>query len=221
MTRLVLVRHGESNVTLRRVIGGPLTCDGLSPLGLQQSERLRDRWSATPELSADLVLASGYPRAIETAEVVAPALGGLSVVAAPGFGEHDPGPECDGLSYTEFIERYNPGPDLWQDDDPFATTFPGGETVAAFHYRVGAALRSVVDDHEGSTVVIFCHGGVIDAILRQALRAPSTGSFQVHTLNTSISELTLVKRNMWRLIRYNDAAHLAGLPLHTDLTPRD
>ena len=215
MTRLVLVRHGESNVTVRRVIGGMRSCDGLSPLGIQQAERLRDRWLANPEFEPDALIASGYPRAIETGEIVSSALGGLPVVPDEGFGEHDPGPECDGLRYSEFVERYHPSDDVWDDDDPFATTFPGGETIAAFHYRVGTALRRLLDEHADETLVVFCHGGVVDAVLRQALRAPAMGGFQIHTVNTSITELELVKRNLWRLVRYNDAAHLAGLPKHT------
>jgi probable phosphoglycerate mutase len=221
VTRLVLVRHGESNVTVDRVIGGPRTCSGLSPLGRQQAERLRDRWAANAEFSVDVLLASQYPRAIETAEILAPAIGGLAVVRDEGFGEHDPGPECDGLTYQEFTERYTDGTAGWDSGDPFATTFPGGETVASFQFRVGSAVRRTMDLYEGRTIVIACHGGVIDAVLRLALKAPGMGQFQVHTRNASITELMLVKPNMWRLVRYNDAAHLAGLPANTVPFPGD
>lgn len=218
MTRLVLVRHGESNVTVNRIIGGPRTCNGLSPLGRQQAERLRDRWAANPEFEVDVLVASQYPRAFETIEIVNPALGNLPIVRDEGFGEHDPGPDCDGMSYVEFVERYPEQSQQWDAHDPFATTFPGGETVAAFQYRVGAAVRRLVEAHEGRTVVVGCHGGVVDAVLRLALKAPGMGAFEINTLNTSITELVLVRPNMWRLVRYNDSAHLAGLPAHT---PRD
>jgi probable phosphoglycerate mutase len=216
VTRLILVRHGESNVTVARIIGGPRTCNGLSALGRQQAERLRDRWLAHPEFPADVLIASQYPRALETMQIVAPALGGLPIVRDEGFGEHEPGPECDGRSYQEFIERYPELSKRWDDHDPFATTFPGGETVAAFQFRVGTALRLLVDAHEGKTVVVGCHGGVIDAVLRLALKAPAMGVFEIHTLNTSITEMVLVRPNTWRLVRYNDTAHLAGLPAHTN-----
>ena len=216
MTRLVLVRHGESTVTVKRVIGGPRTCTGLSPLGRQQAERLRDRWAATEEFTPDVLLSSQFPRAIETAEIIAPSLRGLTVIRDDGFGEHDPGPECDGLTYKEFMERSDLGVDAWDSGDPFATTFPGGETVAAFHYRVGSALRRTVDMYAGQTIVIACHGGVVDSVLRLVLKAPSMGGFQIHTLNASITELELIKPNLWRLDRYNDTAHLAGLPASTD-----
>mgnify|MGYP003334228632 FL=1 len=91
MTRLILVRHGESNVTVQRIIGGPRTCTGLSDLGRQQAERLRDRWASTGEVEADVLIASQYPRAYETAQIVAPALGDLPIVRDDGWGEHEPG----------------------------------------------------------------------------------------------------------------------------------
>lgn len=212
MTKLVLVRHGESNTTVARIIGGPRTCSGLSPLGMLQAERLRDRWNAHPEFAADALIASQYPRARETAEIIAPALGGLGIIEDPGFGEHDPGPECDGLTYGDYVSRFKIGQDVWDSDDPFATTFPGGETVASFQFRVGSALRRVIDTWPDQTVVVACHGGVVDAVLRLALKAPAMGTFEIHTLNTSITELQLVKANVWRLLRYNDCAHHAGLP---------
>jgi probable phosphoglycerate mutase len=207
-TRLVLVRHAESMVTVNRVIGGPRTCVGLSPFGREQAEALRDRLAATGEITADALYASAYPRAIETAEIIAPALGGLDVKVDEGFGEHDPGPDCDGMTFDAFVERYG-HPD-WQ-GDPHAVTFPGGETIAAFHHRVGVALRAVLERHSDQSLVVVCHGGVVDAALRMALRTPPTGNFEVRTLNTSITELVLLRPGHWRLERYNDHAHLAAL----------
>ncbi len=217
MTRLVFVRHGESQVTVDRVIGGHRTCSGLSALGRLQAERLRDRWTANPEFQAALVVASQYPRAQETARIVLPALGDLPLQIDAGFGEHDPGPICDGMTYTEYVERFSPPQGGFHDDDPFASIFPDGETVAAFAFRVGAAVRRLTeaDGEASSTIVVFCHAGVVDTVLRQALKAPATGAFEIRTLNTSITEVELVRANRWRLHRYNDAVHLAGLPAET------
>lgn len=210
-TKLVLIRHGESVSTVSRRIGGHRTCGGLSPLGRQQAERLRDRLAATKELGADVLYSSQYPRARQTAEIIAPALGGLKILEDEGFGEHDPGEICDGMSYEEFIATY--GQHDWS--EPFAETFPGGETIAAFHFRVGRAMHGALTEHAGSTIVVACHGGVIDYLFRFLLRMPSTGAFQLHTLNTAITEFQHVLPHTWRLGRYNDAAHLAGLPAET------
>ncbi len=206
---MIYVRHGESKVTVARMVGGPRTCTGLSELGVQQAERLRDRWRTAPEFVPDVVIASHYPRARETASIVAEAFGAPDVVVDEGFGEHDPGPECDGLPWGVFMERHGVGA---FDGDPFDVTFPGGETLAAFHYRVGSSIRRTIEQHRGGTVLVVCHGGVIDAALRQALRTTSTGGFWINTLNTSITELQLDDRGIWSLRRYGDSAHLAGLP---------
>jgi probable phosphoglycerate mutase len=177
-----------------------------------QSERLRDRFLRHNEIPADALISSSFPRALETAQIIAPGLGSLPISVLPQWGEHDPGPQCDGMTYKDFIDLY--GMPDWE-TDPHAVTFPGGETVAEFHLRVGAALANTVRTYDGATVVVTCHGGVIDAILRTALRAPTTGFFEVHTLNTSITEVQHLRAGRWKLLRYNDAGHLSGLPEST------
>lgn len=204
-----MIRHGESNVTVRRVIGGHRTCDGLSPLGVEQTIRLASRLADTAEIRADAMITSGFARAIQTAEILVPALGSLELEVDPAFGEHDPGPEVDGMSFRDYIDRFG-APD-WS-GDPHVDVFPGGETMAEFHLRVGAAVSRLTKARGGSTIVIVCHGGVIDAMFRQLLRVPSTGGFELQTLNTSITEFVTGGEGLWRLVRYNDAAHLAGLP---------
>lgn len=218
-TRLVLVRHGESQVTVNRVVGGLATCSGLSDLGRQQAERLRERLAGARELVHDplaeselALYASSYPRAIQTAEIIAPSLGVSDVKIEPGFGEQDPGPDCDGMTFAEFVERYG-RPD-WE-TNPYGVSYPGGETVAAFDLRVGTTLSDVLDRHSGGTVVVACHAGVIDRVLRQLLRGPTSGVFELYTRNTSLTEFVLASSGKWRMVRYNDAAHLTGLPTHT------
>jgi probable phosphoglycerate mutase len=213
-TTLVLVRHGESNVTVNRVIGGYRSCTGLSELGRRQADRLRERLATTLELTADVLLSSNFPRAIETAEAIAPAFGNPTIEIDPGFGEHDPGPEIDGMTFEGYVERF--GTPDWT--DPNVEVFPGGETVAAFHRRVGDALASTLEVHRGKSIVVACHGGVVDATFRHLLRTASTGSFELHTLNTSLTEFTTAPSGEWRLKRYNDAAHLHGLPAETPRT---
>jgi hypothetical protein len=44
------------------------------------------------------------------------------------------------------------------------------------------------------------------------LRTPQTGGFEVRTRNCSMTELHEVRSGHWALLRYNDHAHLHGLP---------
>ncbi len=207
-TRLVLVRHGESRATIERFVGGPRSCTGLSDHGRRQAEALRNRLSAGHDVEATALFASNFPRALETANIIAPSVGSLPVSVDSGWGEHDPGPDCDGMTYDEFIERF--GMPRW-DGDPHDVVYPGGETIAQFHDRVMETLRRTVRKHEGGTIVIACHAGVIDAVMRHTLHMHQTGKFELHTQNTSLTELLHMQGSKWRLVRYNDAAHLNGL----------
>ena len=112
------------------------------------------------------------------------------------------------MTFDEFLERH--GLPDWE-VDPARRDVPGRRDVAEFHHRVGVALRGALDRHAGQTVVVVCHGGVVNAMLRMALRTPPTGIFELHTTNASITELVLVAPGRWRLERYNDHAHLAAL----------
>jgi broad specificity phosphatase PhoE len=217
-TRLVLVRHGESQVTVDRVIGGYRTCSGLSELGREQSGRLRDRLQSTGELEGGVLIASNFARALETAKIFGPAMGSAEPIEIAGFGEHDPGPDLDGATFAAYVEQFG-SPNFG--GDPHFDVFPGGETVAAFHLRVGSAMSQVLDEQAGKLIVVSCHGGVVDAIFRQLLRTAPTGIFDLWTTNTSITEFVLssdsaARDQRWRLVRYNDAAHLAGLPRATN-----
>ncbi|TML43349.1 MAG: histidine phosphatase family protein, partial [Actinobacteria bacterium] len=76
VTRLVLIRHGLAQCAVDSIVGGIKGCTGLAPDGRTQAERLRDRLLRTGELrDADAVYTSVLPRAIETAEIIAPGLG--------------------------------------------------------------------------------------------------------------------------------------------------
>lgn len=204
-TRLVLVRHGESQVTVDQVVGGHQGCTGLSPLGRKQAEALRDRLQRTGELAdAAALYASVLPRAVETASIIAPAVGSgsLDVVEDCGLCEIHPG-EADGLTWEEFRARYSLPQNRYT---PWA---PGSESWAGFVARVGQSLHGLAEAHAGSTVVIACHGGVVESSFVALGGMPIARPFDTYVTNTSLTEWVAESDTRWRLERYNDAAHLA------------
>jgi probable phosphoglycerate mutase len=218
-THLYLVRHGEAYANSENILAGMKTDRGLNDLGVTQAERLRDRLAATGEINADVLIASTLPRAMQTAQIIAPALG-LEIVPDDEVQEFNVG-QADGLNVMEYVERFGPFKDARQ--DPYTPLAPGGDSWGSFVTRVGAALHRIADTHEGKTVVIVCHGGVVDASLLLGLGmatiAPAVGQF--HTRNTSITEWERgvlshawegraeIKR--WRLLRYNDDLHVRDI----------
>ena len=215
VTKLLLVRHGESQVTVKGILGGEKTDTGLSPLGKLQAEALSDRWSGGGEPAVDALYSSTLPRAIETAEILGPQLGNLDLQLDEDLVEHRPG-EADGMRFDDLEARYGPIDFRTRPHRPFA---PGAESAAQFYHRASRGLDRVVSQNAGKCVVVACHGGVIDIAFRYFLDLPRNGTFDLHTLNTSITEFRVddsgPQRGRWRLQRYNDHAHLAGLPPET------
>ena len=208
-TRLAIIRHGEAFANVDSVIGGHKGCRGLTARGVAQAEILAARLVRTGELAGAAALwTSLLPRAIETAAILAPALGVSHVEQSCSFCERHPG-EADGLTWAEYEARYQrrglPG------DDPEFPTSPGGESWIGFLDRAAAALTSVAVNFPGQLVVVVSHGGVIDSSMIRFLGLAEHGNVvRLHPGNTSITEWHHTG-SRWRLVRYNDAAHLAGL----------
>jgi probable phosphoglycerate mutase len=219
-TRIVLVRHGEAVCNVSGVCGGPIGCKGLTDLGRSQAALLGDRLALTGELAgADALYASVLPRAIETAELLAPAL-----VAHDAEGERAKPPvpilECglcelhpggaDGLGWSEFTERFG---SLDWDANPHQPIAPGGESWAGFVNRVSGALDTLSARHVGQLVVVACHAGVIEASLLAKLPVAGGLDGARLQLRTNHASLTTweVDDGRWRLLGYNDTTHREGL----------
>ncbi len=207
-TRLVLIRHGESVAQVERFLSGHDTCRGLSDRGRGQAGALRDRFVASGELRpVDTLYTSNLRRAVETAEILAPALDGPAPVAECDWCELRAG-AAEGLTWDE-LETHHPPP--VDRDDPFCRWIPGAETWAEFFVRAGARLRRVAHEHAGERVVVVGHGGIVGAsFVALADASMRDGIALCHeTRNTSITEWRWTGRR-WRLVRFNDAAHLAS-----------
>jgi broad specificity phosphatase PhoE len=219
-TRIVLVRHGESLAQERRVVGGH-GCAGLSELGKRQVTALRDRLLDTGELADATVLYSSLmARAVQTAEILAPALGDLEIRQDCGFCEGHPVAGGDGMSWEEYDRRW-PEPAEWT---PESRRGPGGETYAEMRGRITARVGALAREHPGQTVVVACHGGVVLHTLFEWLRldpAGDSGRAWLDPVNSSLTEWRMAENPFSgkglpiQLVRFNDHAHLRG-----DLLPR-
>jgi probable phosphoglycerate mutase len=206
---MVLVRHGEAVCNVSGVCGGRRGCEGLTERGRRQVIGLRDRLLATGELAGtDALYASVLPRAVETAELLAPALAvagsgrGPEVIEECGLCELHPG-EADGLSWAEFTDRFGT---LDWDTDPDQPIAPGGESWTGFVNRVAESLDLVAADHPGQLVVVACHAGVVEASLLAKL--PVAGGLrgarlQLRTEHASMTTWE-IDGDRWRLLGYND-----------------
>jgi broad specificity phosphatase PhoE len=207
--RLLFVRHGDAHAGFHGVIGGVQGCAGLTELGRRQAGALRDHLAESRRVQPDILIASTLPRAIETAQIIAPALGLEIAGHEADLCEVHPG-EADGLTWAEYELHHGKFDMEAEPDRVFA---PAGESWNSFHDRVRLTLERFIDDHADQTVVAVCHAGVIMASMRILLGVPHPGTgAQLRPTNTGLTEWSYdPSRRRWTLHTFNDAGHLLGL----------
>jgi probable phosphoglycerate mutase len=207
---VAVIRHGEAYCNVENFIGGHAGCRGLTERGVRQAERLAQRLAETTELSgAAALVTSNLPRAYQTAEILAPVLAAKESFRTCSVCERHPG-EADGLTWAEFARRYErrslPG------EGPELPLSPGGETWVEFLDRAAGALVALAEAYPSGLAVVVAHGGIIDSSMIRFLGLPDHGaSVRLHPEHSSITEWQHTGER-WRLVRYNDAAHLLGHP---------
>jgi probable phosphoglycerate mutase len=222
--RLVLVRHGDAHAGFHGVIAGPRSCTGLTDRGREQTVALRDYLAVSGRVRADVLLSSVIPRAIETAEIIAPGLGIETFGRECDLCEVHTG-EADGLEWAEWGVRYGLFDMEAEPDRVFA---PEGESWNGFHQRVGQVLERLAQEYEGRTVVAVCHGGVIIASVRVLLGISQGGSgARVQPANTGLTEWEWDAEPVrWTLHSFNEVSpsspqHSADAGRTGQVTPRE
>jgi broad specificity phosphatase PhoE len=147
MTRMLLVRHGQSEWNAQGRWQGQAD-PPLSPLGRQQARQAVDRLG-----TVDLIVSSDLDRALTTAAILAEGLGVGPVLVEPRLRERSAG-EWSGLT-REQIEEEWPGY-LADHRRP-----PGFEPDDELAERTRAALDDIAAAHAGAEILAVSHGGVV------------------------------------------------------------
>jgi broad specificity phosphatase PhoE len=159
MTQLICLRHAEAENNVRQTMA-PSLDSPLTPRGRDQAaaaaEQLRHR-------SAVRVYCSTATRAIETATIIA-GPPGLDVIPLAALDEVEIGPEADPRdesTHAASAEALR----SWIVDQNLEVPFVGGETGASVVRRTAGALRAIVSDHPGETVIVVGHVASLTAAL--------------------------------------------------------
>ena len=155
MTKLIIIRHGESEANELGLIAG-WNDYKLTALGLEQAEETAAHLVATQKI--DVVCSSDLCRARVTAEACANKLG-LTVQTYPELRETYCG-EWEGITFAELEAR---------DTEAYAEfkrvqltyTIPGGENLWESGVRFYNKMLEIAKENEGKTVVVAAHGAVI------------------------------------------------------------
>lgn len=154
MTKLYIVRHGQSTANLGNVFLGQHNLD-LTELGAIQAKKtanyLKDK-------KVDVIFSSDLTRAVDTAKQTAE-LVGLPINIDIGLREIDGG-LWEEVHFNTLKEKY------YDNFVAFTTDIgnskiDGGESVAELYYRFLNAVTNIAKNNDGKTVFIFSHATCI------------------------------------------------------------
>lgn len=188
----------------REVSDGPADPE-LSADGHAQARLLADYLASE---AIDAIYTSPMKRAVQTAAAITAATG-ISVTEIDGVAEWD-----------RHSSEYIPVEELKATNDPrwqemMSGTWNADEEQAEFDARVHQSLEEVIGRHRGHTVVVSCHGGVINSYLARVLGLPTSQFFYPNY--TSIHRVAASSSGHRSILSINETSHLRGSGLLTGL----
>lgn len=198
MTRIILIRHGETAWNKVGRLQGTSNVL-LSPEGIRQAKLLAQH---APFHSVDAIYSSDLSRAITTAEILAEKFN-LPVIQERGFRETNFG-DWEGKLFTELMvvdgfEKFFTQPDRVHP--------PNGETFLECQARVLTSLEEIIADSPGQSVVIVSHGAVIRLMLCAALELPIRKMWAINQVNMAVNIIRVDGGNI-TIELVNSTAHL-------------
>jgi ribonuclease H / adenosylcobalamin/alpha-ribazole phosphatase len=201
-TRLFLLRHGQTELSVQRRYSGRGNPE-LTDLGRRQADAAAGYLAERGGIAA--VISSPLQRAYDTAQAVAKALGRADVVVDDDLIETDFG-AWEGLTFGEAAEADPAVHSRWLRDTSVAP--PGGESFDAVHARVRRARTRIIAEYGGSTVVVVSHVTPIKTMLRMALDAGPEILYRLHLDLASLSVAEFYPDGIGSVRLVNQTAYL-------------
>ena len=200
MTRLLLVRHGQSEWNAAGRIQGQIDIQ-LDETGRQQAQLIADRLAAEPVAA---IYSSPLQRAKATAEAIADRFN-LPVQLDPRLMEYDFG-VISGSTWKDVVENHPEFASRWL-EDPWAVPVADSEGRVNFAARVMSAVQDIMAQHPAEQVVVVAHGGTFGVYLTAMLGMDLNRRHPFHFGNTSLS-LVEVRDGAFHIHYLNNTCHL-------------
>lgn len=197
MIRILLIRHGDTELT-GRVLYGRMPGVHLSTEGHSEAEALAK--SIAARYRVDQIISSPLERAIETARHLADAVK-LPITTDAGIIELDYG-NWLGKSFEDIRESSH-----WHHYNRLRSLLgpPEGELMLEVQTRALNALRGIMEPHldrEDVTIAVVSHGDVIRSLLVLLLGMPLDNIYRMEVAPASLSEIVF-DGHYARVIRIN------------------
>ena len=157
MTKLILVRHGQSEANLTHRFAGHYNCD-LTEMGHLQAQKVADYLTANYNI--DKIYSSDLLRAYNTAVPTSQKLN-LDIEKNTTLREISAG-LWEGLLFEEIAVKYSNEFAVWNSDIANVVCNEG-ESVKSLYKRICSEITKICRENDGKTVLITTHATPIRA----------------------------------------------------------
>ena len=203
MTRIILIRHGETTWNIEGRYQGQEDTP-LSERGLKQGHLLAEGLRHIP---IDLCISSPLKRSLETCRFCA-RLHGLDVATDERLLEINHG-KWEGVLAGDIAAAYPAEFAMWH-TKPHLVQMPGGETLEDVRRRARLAFDEYAEKYPDKTVLVAAHDAVNKAIICDLMGMGLERFWQIKQDNTCINVLEY-KDGVWRAVLLNSTNHLGFL----------
>lgn len=175
-TTLILVRHGKTEWNKLGKVQGQTNI----PLSVEGKEEAKALAKQIPNMGITRVITSALSRAIQTAQIISEELK-LKNEQYEELNERNYG-ELEGKLFAEADKKLG-----FSKKPVLEISCDGAESFPNFKKRVVDIIDQIVKKHKGETILIVCHGGVLQALARHFHKVEDTEEREFHFPNTSVS----------------------------------
>ncbi|GAC1554041.1 MAG: alpha-ribazole phosphatase [Ktedonobacteraceae bacterium] len=200
MTRLLLVRHGQTELSHNDAFCGTTEAP-LTVIGRDQAQQLAKRLSHE---HIDALYCSPQGRAYETAKPIASMLG-LEIQTRKSLREMNFG-LWEGRVQAE-VAVESPQEMVAWDRGSWMVQLPEGETQQAVLARVVPCIVELLTVHSGQTILLVSHRTTLRLLIGHILNLSLPNSRELSLDPASLSKL-LVIGDQVQLVLFNDVSHL-------------
>lgn len=206
MTRIILVRHGETTWNKEGRYQGQIDTP-LSQRGIEQGQKAAE---ALKDIPIDRFIATPLSRSYDTCQACAAYHEGSKVEIDPRIIEIAHG-AWEGMLADNIQEIYGDLLDQWR-ETPAAVTMPEGESLEDVRQRCMEAFNEYAEKYAGETVLIVAHDAVNKVVVCDILGLPLDHFWQIKQDNTCINVLEYDQdKKEWRIVLLNNTNHLGFL----------
>jgi len=177
MTKIYLIRHGQTDFNLHRRYCGWTDID-LNNQGRLQAEKLVAQFET---IDIDIVCASHLKRAVQTARII---FQHQDLYLESDFAEMNFG-ILEGITADEAMAKFPDIYDTWV-HSPWEVTLDAGESFQEFAQRVRRGFSLLLSRYKGKAIALVSHAGPIRLMLCDYFKRPQEDFWSIPQENGSV-----------------------------------